>query len=346
MTSSTAAAPPEDPAGASPRDAELLDAYSQTVTRVAKRVGPATAKVDVRRAPGGPIALGSEGTPGRGEGGSGSGFLFTPDGFIVTNSHVIANARRIEVTLPGRDPQTARVVGDDPHTDLAVLGISGHDLPFAHFGSSRSLEVGSIAVAIGNPFGFAWTVTAGVVSALGRSLRTESGRLVDDVVQTDAALNPGNSGGPLVGSDGRVIGVNTAIFLRSQGICFAIAVDTAQTVALQLLRSGRVRRGYLGIGAQTAPISTRLGRNHGLTQTTGAFVTMVESDGPAAAAGIRDGDIIVELGGRPITGVDDLHRALTEEADGRVVEARALRGVSLQRFSLRPISDAHLSRTG
>jgi S1-C subfamily serine protease len=166
------------------------------------------------------------------------------------------------------------------------------------------------------------------------------------VVQTDAALNPGNSGGPLVGSDGRVIGVNTAIFLRSQGICFAIAVDTAQAVALQLLRSGRVRRGYLGIGAQTAPISTRLGRNHGLTQTTGAFVTMVESDGPAAAAGIRDGDIIVELGGRPITSVDDLHRALTEEADGRVVEARALRGVSLQRFSLRPISDARLSRTG
>jgi S1-C subfamily serine protease len=275
-----------------------------------------------------------------------AGFLFTPDGFIVTNSHVIANARRIEVTLPGRDPQTARVVGDDPHTDLAVLGISGHDLPFAHFGSSRALEVGSIAVAIDNPFGFAWTVTAGVVSALGRSLRTESGRLVDDVVQTDAALNPGNSGGPLVGSDGRVIGVNTAIFLRSQGICFAIAVDTAQTVALQLLQSGRVRRGYLGIGAQTAPISTRLGRNHGLTQTTGAFVTLVESDGPAAAAGIRDGDIIVELGGRPITGVDDLHRALTEEADGRVVEARVLRGVSTQRFSLRPVSDARLSRTG
>jgi S1-C subfamily serine protease len=342
MNISTAAARPEEPEGTSARDAELLDAYSQTVTRVAKRVGPATAKVDVRLAPGGPMAP----VLGRGEGGSGSGFLFTPDGFIVTNSHVIANARRIEVTLPGREAQTARVVGEDPHTDLAVLSIAGHDLPFAHFGRSRSLEVGSIAVAIGNPFGFAWSVTAGVVSALGRSLRTESGRLVDDVVQTDAALNPGNSGGPLVGSDGRVIGVNTAIFLRSQGICFAIAVDTAQSVALELLRNGRVRRGYLGIGAQTAPIATRIGRNVGLTQTTGAFVTLVESDGPAAAAGIRDGDIIVELGGRPIAGVDDLHRLLTEEADGRRVEVRVLRGTSLQHFSLRPVSDARLSRTG
>jgi S1-C subfamily serine protease len=342
MSISTAAFRPDEPAGAPPRDAELLDAYSQTVTRVAKSVGPATAKVDVRRAPGGPMAP----AVGRGEGGSGSGFLFTPDGLIVTNSHVIADARRIEVTIPGREPQAARVVGDDPHTDIAVLSIAGHDLPFAQFGSTRALEVGSIAVAIGNPFGFAWSVTAGVVSALGRSLRTESGRLVDDVVQTDAALNPGNSGGPLVGSDGRVIGVNTAIFLRSQGICFAIAVDTAQSVALQLLRNGRVRRGYLGIGAQTAPIATRLGRNLGLSGTTGAFVTVVEADGPAAAAGIRDGDIIVELGGRPIGGVDDLHRALTEEAEGRVIEVRLLRGSTLQRFALRPVSDAKLSRTG
>ncbi|HTV24823.1 MAG TPA: trypsin-like peptidase domain-containing protein [Polyangiaceae bacterium] len=342
MTASTAAALLGDPAGAPPRDAGLLDAYSQTVTQVAKRVGPATAKVDVRRSLGGPSAPDPRGDGG----GSGSGFLFTPDGLIVTNSHVIANARRIEVTLPGKGPESARVVGDDPHTDLAVLSISGHDLPFAQFGSSRALEVGSIAVAIGNPFGFAWSVTAGVVSALGRSLRTESGRLVDDVVQTDAALNPGNSGGPLVGSDGRVIGVNTAIFLRSQGICFAIAVDTAQAVALELLRNGRVRRGYLGIGAQTAPIATRLARNHGLSQPTGAFVTLVETGGPAAAAGIRDGDIIVELGGRSIGGVDDLHRVLTEEADGRAVEAKVLRGVSLVRFTLRPISDARLAQAG
>jgi S1-C subfamily serine protease len=340
MTASTAAAP-DDPAAAPVPNAELLDAYSQTVTRVAKRVGPATAKVEVRRSPGGPSA-----PDAREEGGSGSGFLFTPDGLIVTNSHVIHGARGIAVTLPGKGPESARVVGEDPHTDLAVLSISGHDLPFAQFGSSRTLEVGSIAVAIGNPFGFAWSVTAGVVSALGRSLRTESGRLVDDVVQTDAALNPGNSGGPLVGSDGRVIGVNTAIFLRSQGICFAIAVDTAQAVALQLLRNGRVRRGYLGIGAQTAPIATRLVRNHGLPQPTGAFVTLVETGGPAAAAGIRDGDIMVELGGRTIGGIDDLHRVLTEEADGRVLEARIIRGVALLKLSLRPMSDAPLARTG
>lgn len=342
MTASTAVARPDDPAGAPAGDAELLDAYSQTVTRVAKRVGPATTKVDVRRSLGGPNA-----SDPRGEGGgSGSGFLFTPDGLIVTNSHVIANARRIEVTLPGKEPESARVVGDDPHTDLAVLSISGHDLPFAEFGSSRALEVGSVAVAIGNPFGFAWSVTAGVVSALGRTLRTESGRLVDDIVQTDAALNPGNSGGPLVGSDGRVIGVNTAIFLRSQGICFAIAVDTARAVALELLRNGRVRRGYVGVGAQTAPIATRLVRNHALARATGAFVTLVEAGGPAAAAGIRDGDIIIELGGRPIGGIDDLHRALTEEAEGRTLEAKVLRGVSLLRFELRAISDARLARTG
>jgi S1-C subfamily serine protease len=345
MTASTAAARAEDPAGAPTRDAELLDAYSQTVTRVAKRVGPATAKVDVRRSLGGPSASDPRGDGGHGSG-SGSGFLFTPDGLIVTNCHVIHGARRIEVTLPGKEPQSARVVGEDPHTDLAVLSISGHGLPFAQFGSSRTLEVGSIAVAIGNPFGFAWSVTAGVVSALGRSLRTESGRLVDDVVQTDAALNPGNSGGPLVGSDGRVIGVNTAIFLRSQGICFAIAVDTAQAVALELLRNGRVRRGYLGIGAQTAPIATRLSRHHGLAQSTGAFVTLVETGGPAASAGVRDGDIIVEVGGRSIGGVDDLHRVLTEEADGRTVEAKVLRGASLLRINLRPISDAGLARTG
>ena len=331
---------PDEPAGASPGDAELLDAYSQTITRVAQRVGPATAKVDVRRSPGGSGAR----SP-RSEG-SGSGFLFTPDGLIVTNSHVIAGARRIGVTLPGREIQHARVVGDDPHTDIAVLSVGGHELPYAQFGSSRALAVGSIAVAIGNPFGFAWSVTAGVVSALGRSLRTESGRLVDDVVQTDAALNPGNSGGPLVGSDGRVIGVNTAIFLRSQGICFAIAVDTAQWVALKLLREGRVRRGFLGIGAQTAPIPTRITRSVGLVGATGAFVTAVDPGGPAALGGIRDGDIIVELGGRAITGIDDLHRVLTDEADGRLVEVRVLRGVVLERFGVLPTSDAALSRTG
>ena len=317
------------------RDDELLDAYSRTVTRVAERVGPATAKVEIRRPQGG-----SPRRPARVEGGSGSGFVFTPDGFVVTNSHVVQGAQRIEITLPGGERQTARVVGEDPHTDLAVLSMPGHDLPYVEFGSSSQLRVGSIAIAIGNPFGFAWTVTAGVVSALGRSLRTESGRLVDDVVQTDAALNPGNSGGPLVGSDGRVIGVNTAIFLRSQGICFAIAADTAQWIAMKLLREGRVRRGYLGIGAQTAPIHTRLRRHLALEQTHGAFVTTLDAAGPAALAGLRDGDVIIELAGRAISGVDDLHRVLSDEAGARNVEMRALRGQSLEHFSVHLSADS------
>ncbi len=313
---------------------ELLDAYSQTVTRVAERVGPATAKVDVRLRQGGAPRRGQ-----RAEGGSGSGFVFTPDGFILTNSHVVHAAQSILVTLPGGEPQPARVVGEDPHTDLAVLSVAGHDLPYAAFGDSKQLKVGSIAIAIGNPFGFAWTVTAGVISALGRSLRTESGRLVDDVVQTDAALNPGNSGGPLVGSDSRVIGVNTAIFLRSQGICFAIAVDTAQWIAMKLLREGHVRRGYLGVGAQTAPIPTRLARHLGL-EPQGAFVTHLDLSGPAALGGLREGDIIVELAGRRILGVDDLHRVLSDESAERSIEARVVRGHALERLSVQPRLDA------
>jgi S1-C subfamily serine protease len=220
-----------------------------------------------------------------------------------------------------------------------VLSISGHDLPYVDFGESKRLQVGSIAIAIGNPFGFGWTVTAGVVSALGRSLRTESGRLIDDVVQTDAALNPGNSGGPLVGSDSRVIGVNTAIFLRSQGICFAIAADTAQWIATKLLREGHVRRSYLGVAAQTAPITTRLVRHHALTAATGAFVTSVEAGAPAARAGVTDGDIIVALAGRPIAGVDDLHRILSEEPESRAIELTLLRGSALLRLSVRPTID-------
>lgn len=320
-------------------DERLLDAYSQTVTRVAKRVGPATAKVEVRHAPSGP----GRRSPA---GGSGSGFVFTPDGLILTNSHVVRGAKRIDVTLPGGEALPARVVGADPHMDLAVLSVPGHELPYASLGTSKDLEVGSIAIAIGNPYGFAWSVTAGVVSALGRSLRTESGRLVDDVIQTDAALNPGNSGGPLVGSDGRVIGVNTAIFLRSQGICFAIAVDTAQWVAMQLLREGYVRRGYLGVGAQTAPLVTRVVRHLGLTQRTGAFVTTIDPDGPAARAGVREGDIIVALGGRSVATVDDLHRVLTEEAPGRSIELSVVRGPALERFDVRPESDERWRATG
>ncbi|HEY2408309.1 MAG TPA: trypsin-like peptidase domain-containing protein [Polyangiaceae bacterium] len=309
-------------------DRELLDAYSQTVIAAAAEVGPATAKVEIRRKEG--LAA------GRAEGGAGSGFVFTPDGLILTNSHVVRGAARIEVTLPGGERQSARLVGDDPHTDLAVISVPGYELKHAVFGESKPLRVGHIAIAIGNPFGFSWTVTAGVVSALGRSLRTESGRLVDDVIQTDAALNPGNSGGPLVGSDGHVIGVNTAMFAAAQGICFAIAVDTARFIAMKLLREGFVRRGYLGIGAQTAPIPTRLRRHFALPSEAGAFVTTVESGSPAARAGIRDGDIIVELDGRPIAGVDDLHRELTDDSVGRELALRVLRGVSTHELAVKP----------
>jgi S1-C subfamily serine protease len=265
--------------------------------------------------------------------GSGSGFVFTPDGLILTNSHVVRGSRDIEVSLPNGDHQRARVVGQDPHTDLAVLSIAGPDLPHASFGESKRLKVGSIAIAIGNPFGFSWTVTAGVVSALGRSLRTESGRLVDDVIQTDAALNPGNSGGPLVGSDARVIGVNTAVFRNSQGICFAIAIDTAQWVALALLRDGVVRRGYLGVAAQTAPIATRRARQLGLEQSSAAFVTQVETGGPADRAGLRDGDLVLSLGGQVIHGVDDLHRVLSDDALGKALPLSVLRGA--RRLELR-----------
>ncbi|HKO89922.1 MAG TPA: trypsin-like peptidase domain-containing protein, partial [Polyangiaceae bacterium] len=306
-------------------DAALLDGYSRTVTHVAERVGPATVKIDVRSQ-----------VESRSGSGSGSGFLFTPDGLLLTNSHVVRGAQHIHVSLPSGERQRARVVGEDPHTDLAVLSIAGPELPHASFGQSKNLKVGSIAIAIGNPFGFSWTVTAGVVSAVGRSLRTQSGRLVDDVVQTDAALNPGNSGGPLVGSDARVIGVNTATFLNSQGICFAIAIDTAQWIAMKLLQQGVVHRGYLGVGAQTAPLPKRLGRQLGLTQGSAAFITQVDPAGPAARGGMREGDLILALGEHTISGVDDLHRVLSDEPSGRSLEVLVLRHTALERFSVTP----------
>jgi S1-C subfamily serine protease len=331
LLSGSAPSPADSGAHGAERDAALLDSYSRTVTHVAQRVGPATVKIEVHAKPDGrrrgtePVLRGT-----------GSGFIFTPDGLLLTNSHVVRGAHHIEVTLPSGDHQRARIVGDDPHTDLAVLSIAGPDLPHASFGESKRLAVGSIAIAIGNPFGFSWTVTAGVVSALGRSLRTESGRLVDDVIQTDAALNPGNSGGPLVGSDARVIGVNTAVFLRSQGICFAIAIDTAQWIALRLLRDGVVRRGYLGVGAQTVPIATRRARHFGLEQSSAAFVTHVDAAGPAARGGLREGDLIVSFAGQVISGVDDLHRLLSDSSLARAHELGILRGTHQLRLSVTP----------
>ncbi|HEX7667222.1 MAG TPA: trypsin-like peptidase domain-containing protein [Polyangiaceae bacterium] len=308
---------------------------------MAEQVGPATAKVELKKkAPAPPPGRRGRGGPGGGSGeGAGSGFVFTPDGFIVTNSHVVHGAEKIVVTLPGGEPQVARLVGEDPHTDLAVVSIYGSDLPVAAFGDSKKVKPGNLAIAIGNPFGFSWTVTAGVVSALGRSLRTPSGRLVDDVVQTDAALNPGNSGGPLVGSDGKVIGVNTAMFLPAQGICFAIAVDTAKWIATKLLNEGSIKRGYLGIGAQTAPIHARLQRHHQLENGTAIFVTAVEPNGPASKAGLRDGDMIVRFADKAISSVDDLHRILTDDAVGKSLEIQVLRGSAKHTFAIQPMND-------
>jgi S1-C subfamily serine protease len=287
-------------------DADLLDAYSKAVVSAADRVSPAVVKLDVKRR--------VETRGGQREvAGSGSGFLFTPDGLILTNSHVAGGASRIKVALPDGQLFEASLVGDDPHTDLAVIRVSGSKLPTASLGSSRTVRVGQLAIAIGNPFGFECTVTAGVVSALGRSLRSQSGRLIDDVIQTDAALNPGNSGGPLVSSSGEVIGVNTAIIAAAQGICFATSIDTAKLVVGQLLRHGRVRRGYIGLAGQNTPLPRRVVRHFDLPVESGVRVMSVEPGSPAAAAGIEEGDVIVAWDGRAVARIDDLHRLLSEE---------------------------------
>ncbi len=334
---------PENPTEQEESDA--LDAYSRIVTRVAEKVGPATAKVELKKKPAEVPRSRRNQPQNRQQGdGAGSGFVFTPDGFIVTNSHVVAGADKILVTLPGGEATVARVVGEDPHTDLAVVSVYGNDLPYIEFGESKKLKVGSLAIAIGNPFGFSWTVTAGVVSALGRSLRTPSGHLVDDVIQTDAALNPGNSGGPLVGSDGRVIGVNTAMFLPAQGICFAIAVDTAKFIATKLLSEGSIKRGYLGIGAQTAPVLARIQRYLSLENDHAIFVTAVEPNGPASRGGILEGDMIVKFAGKSVRAVDDLHRAMVEDVVGTSIEVEVVRGTSKKILSVKPAPDARPKR--
>ena len=305
-------------------DARLLDAYSEAVTGAAERVSPSVVKIE---------ALSAQGRPR----GSGSGFVFTPDGFILTNSHVILSGARLGVTLPDGRKCEASLAGDDPATDLAVVRISSDDLVPAVMGDSRLVKVGNVAIAIGNPFGFNCTVTAGVVSALGRSLRSTTGRLMDDIIQTDAALNPGNSGGPLVNSRGEVIGVNTATILPAQGICFAIAVNTARFVAVRLIRDGRIRRAYLGIGGQTVPLLRKVVRFHALPSSHGVLVLSVEAGGAGEKAGLRDGDIILNLGDEVVSGVDDLQRLLTEGHVGTRTTLRILRGTELATLGVTPL---------
>jgi len=254
----------------------------------------------------------------------------------LTNSHVVSGARRISVTLLDGTRAAASLIGDDPDTDLAVIRIDAPDLAAVTLGDSSNLEVGQIAVAIGNPYGFDCTVTAGVVSALGRSLRSKNGRLIDDVVQTDAALNPGNSGGPLVDARGRVIGVNTAMILPAQGICFAIAINTAAFVMGKLIHEGRIHRSYLGVAGQNVPIHRRLVRHHELPVDSGVFVVSVEGSGPGARAGLRDGDIIVGFDGAAVAGMDELHRMLTEDRAGRSGEMTIIRGVEKKTLTVEP----------
>ena len=308
-------------------DATLLDAYSASVADAVDRVAPAVAHLRVERSRRGSTARGS---------GSGSGFLITPDGYLITNSHVAGGAKAVEVTLADGRIAGAEVVGDDPDSDLAVLKVAASSLQWCRFGDSRRLRVGQIAVAIGSPYGFRHTVTAGIVSGLGRSMRARTGRLLDNILQTDAALNPGNSGGPLVDARGDVIGVNTAVILPAQGICFAIASATAERVAVALIREGRVRRAWLGIGGETVPVARRVVRHFALERESGVRVDVVEPNSPAAAAGFAQGDVIVALDGVPVADIDDLQRALSGDAIARPLEFRVFRRDALHTLAAVP----------
>jgi S1-C subfamily serine protease len=299
---------PQKPAS----EAEAMDAYSRVVTGVAESVSPSVVRIAVEIS--------------RGRGGSGSGFIFTPDGFIITNSHVVHGAKGIKVATPDAGEFPAQLIGEDPDTDLALVRIDAPGLHAVPLGDSRKIRVGQLVVAIGNPYGFQYTVTAGVVSALGRSLRSQSGRLIEDVIQTDAALNPGNSGGPLVNASGEVIGVNTATILPAQGLCFAISVGTAEFIASKLIREGVVRRSFIGVQAQTAAVNRNIARFYDLKIATGALLLAVEPGSPAAKAGLYEGDVIVAFDDEPVEGVDVLHRVLDENRIGKAARLLVLRG--------------------
>ena len=300
----------------------LLDAYSEAVISAAERVSPSVVKIEVHQ----------QGKPG----GSGSGFVFTPDGFILTNSHVVHGASAIDVVFSDGQRHGADNVGDDPDTDLAVIRISASNLVPAALGDSGSLRVGQVVIAIGNPYGFQATVTAGVISAIGRSLRSQSGRLIDNVIQTDAALNPGNSGGPLITSSGEVIGVNTAIILPAQGICFATAINTAKFVAGRLIKDGKIQRGYIGVAGQNAPVHRLLVRAHQLPVSSGVFVVSIEQNSPAARADLKEGDFIVGLNERAVPDIDALHRLLTDYVPGTEVALTIVRGTEKLVLNLSP----------
>jgi S1-C subfamily serine protease len=315
---------------------QLLDAYSQAVTGAVERVAPAVVKLDVRQRLVAPPGRGGQRPPIE-VGGSGSGFVFTPDGLILTNSHVVHGATSIDVALADGRRARADLVGDDADTDLAVVRITTPDVTPATLGDSQALRAGQIVIAIGNPLGFQATVTAGVVSALGRSLRARSGRLMDDIIQTDAALNPGNSGGPLVTTHGEVVGVNTAVIQGAQGLAFAVAINTAKFVAGRLIRDGRIRRGWIGVAGQNVSVQRRLARAYGLAEDSGVLVVSVEPDSPAQRAGLHERDVIVGLASRPIGGVDDLHRLLVEEGIGVALPLLVLRGPDRIELSVVPI---------
>jgi S1-C subfamily serine protease len=309
---------PQDSSSPQFHDRDLLDAYSQAVISAVEEVGPAVVRIEVSR-------------------GGGSGVIFTPDGFVLTNSHVVDAGGPITVTLTDGRSMRAEPAGRDSHTDLAVVRLDESALPWARLGDSKRVRVGQVAIAIGNPFGFHHSVTSGVVSAMGRSLRSRTGRLIDDVIQTDASLNPGNSGGPLVTTRGEVIGINTAMILPAQGICFAVASNTVRFVASRLMRDGRVRRSYIGVGGQQTPVPRGLARANQIAAGSGVLVSSIQEGSPAALAGLREGDVILAFAGTPVSGVDDLHRLLTEERIGTAAAVVVLRNGGRQHLSITPV---------
>jgi len=318
-----------DAAEAGQDDSLLLDAYSRTVVSAVGRVAPAVVNIDVKQR----VNL-RRGT--RELSGNGSGFVIAPDGFVLTNSHVVHAASSITVNLPDGREYPGKVTGDDPDTDLAVIRIDAPQLTHVRLADSENLRVGQVVIAIGNPLGFQASVTAGVVSALGRSMHAQSGRLIDNIIQTDAALNPGNSGGPLVNSAGEVVGVNTAMIRPAQGICFAIASNTAKLVAGWLIRDGRIRRGYIGVAGQNVPIHRRIVRFYGLPLETGVLVVSVDKKSPAERAGLREGDLVVAFNGQPIGSVHDLHKILVGEQIGVTAKLTVIRHTEKLELSILP----------